>query len=325
MEMRQLYLEYDKKELNVLVHAAGIRLEPGLEYCCGIYEGERLIACGGYENATIKCLAVLPHLQGEGLMSKLISHLYSTLRKEGKEEIFIFSKPKNAKLFRSLGFVELARVEMAALFTSRASGLQTYLRGIKPPATAPVGAIVMNANPFTLGHRYLVSEAASQCATLLIFVLEENKSAYSFETRLRLVREGVNDIQNAFVYGGGPYMISRDTFPSYFLKDPSGAAQTYAQLDAALFAKRIAPKLNITKRFVGSEPLDPLTSLYNETLKEILPKVGIEVNEIPRLELDGGPVSASRVRTLVDEGKLAQTRPLLPATTFAYLEAQKND
>ncbi len=38
-----------------------------------------------------------------------------------------------------------------------------------------IGAIVMNCNPFTLGHRYLIEESAKKVQKLIIFVVEENR------------------------------------------------------------------------------------------------------------------------------------------------------
>jgi [citrate (pro-3S)-lyase] ligase len=77
--------------------------------------------------------------------------------------------------------------------------------------------------------------------------------------------------------------------------------------------------LQISRRFAGEEPLDPVTAAYNEAMRASLPDHGVEVRIIPRKCLDGQPISASRVRRLIAEGKLAETRALLPATTYAYL------
>ena len=51
----------------------------------------------------------------------------------------------------------------------------------------PIGALVMNCNPFTLGHQYLVEYAASKVAKLYLFVVEEDKSEFPFADRIELV------------------------------------------------------------------------------------------------------------------------------------------
>ncbi|MBR6708087.1 MAG: hypothetical protein IKL84_00245, partial [Clostridia bacterium] len=67
-------------------------------------------------------------------------------------------------------------------------------------------------------------------------------------------------------------------------------------------------------------PLSPLTQQYNTALREYLPQHGIACIEIPRLEEDGTPISASLVRSLIDEGQTEELRSLLPQTTFDYLQ-----
>lgn len=341
MELKELSLKFDKPALENLLQKAGIRLEPALSYCCGLYEGARLIACGGYEGATVKCLAVDPEWQGEALLNTVFSHLYTRLRREGAEEVFVFTKPENTPLFRSLGFSVLAggavpqtaaqqaTAQQAVLLTSDPSAIERWLDGViadsgkpLPAKQGEIAAIIMNANPFTLGHRYLVEQAAAQCGLLHVFVVQEERSAFPFATRLRLVREGTADLPGVRVHPGGRYIISSATFPSYFLKDPAGAAPAHAALDAELFARRIAPRLGVTLRFVGEEPLDPLTNLYNETLRRVLPAQGIDLRVLPRLEQGGQAISASRVRALLSEGAAEEAAALLPETGRAFLRSE---
>ena len=51
-------------------------------------------------------------------------------------------------------------------------------------------------------------------------------------------------------------------------------------------------------------------------MKEILPAYGVSVTEIPRLE----NISATAVRCLLAEGRLADIQPLVPETTYAYCQ-----
>ena len=184
------------------------------------------------------------------------------------------------------------------------------------------GAIVMNANPFTLGHRYLIETAAAQCEILYVFVVEEDRSVFPFAHRLRLVKEGTSDLSNVRICPGGPYMISEATFPRYFLKLSDDAATIQASLDATIFAERIAPVLGITQRFVGTEPNCALTDSYNQALLSILPSRGITLTQIQRIQAAEQPVSASRVRKLLAEGASPeQLEALLPTCTIQYLQS----
>ena len=120
---------------------------------------------------------------------------------------------------------------------------------------------------------------------------------------------------------GGPYCISSATFPSYFTRQQDRVA-VHAELDLDLFARQAAA-LGVTRRFAGTEPYCPATSAYNETMQRVLPPHGIEVVLLPRLEQDGQAISASRVRSLLEEGRFeeAESPSKAPKTDLVPLLA----
>ena len=181
----------------------------------------------------------------------------------------------------------------------------------------PTGCIVMNCNPFTLGHRYLIEQAAKQVERLYVMVVKEDCSLFAYTERKAMVEQGVADIENVNVIDGSDYAISRATFPTYFLKRLDDAADTQMLLDLDLFRRHIAPALGATVRFVGTEPTDQLTRRYNQLMHEVLK----DVREINRLEKDGNAVSASRVRKAMEEGDMNTIRQLVPPTTLPYIIA----
>lgn len=181
------------------------------------------------------------------------------------------------------------------------------------------GAIVMNCNPFTLGHRFLIETAAAQVDQLYIFVVEENKSAFSYEDRFDLVKKGTADLANVCVLPSGRFIISALTFPGYFYKDNNNEAIVDTSNDVDVFALGIAPVLNIKVRFAGEEPLDMVTRQYNHTMSERLPLNGIEFCEIKRKEQGSGVISASRVRKAIKENDWDTVAQLVPSTTYEYL------
>ena len=181
----------------------------------------------------------------------------------------------------------------------------------------PTGCIVMNCNPFTLGHRYLIEQAAKQVERLYVMVVKEDCSLFAYTERKAMVEQGVADIENVSVIDGSDYAISRATFPTYFLKRLDDAADTQMLLDLDLFRRHIAPALGATVRFVGTEPTDQLTRRYNQLMHEALK----DVREINRLEKDGNAVSASRVRKAMEEGDMNTIRQLVPPTTLPYIIA----
>ena len=315
MEIRSLSRKRDQEMIDAFYARAGIRLDRGVTALYGAFEGETLVALGGIAGSAIRSLAVDEARQGEGILPALVTHLYQTMRDTGIKNAFVVTKPRYAELFSSLCFNELARTSDAALLESSGTAFQSYLKKL-PKAD---GAIVMNADPFTLGHKYLVETAAAQCERLNVFVLSADAAHVRANVRLQLVQDGCRDLSNVSVLAGGDYIISGATFPDYFFKDKNEAALAFTRLDATLFAGRIAPTCGIRTRFVGEEPLDPMTAAYNETLCAILPERGVAVRVIPRKTLGGQPISASRVRALWAERRLDEIAPLVPETTLAYI------
>ena len=178
----------------------------------------------------------------------------------------------------------------------------------------------MNANPFTLGHQYLVETAAAQCDTLHLFILSEDASLVPFTVRKKLVQAGVAHIPNVVLHDSGPYIISSATFPSYFLKDAAAVIEGHARLDLAVFTK-IAGALNVTKRFVGEEPTSQVTGLYNEIMVRELPKAGIECHVVSRKQAAGQAISASTVRLALQKGDWETLKMLVPQTTLDYFQS----
>ena len=175
----------------------------------------------------------------------------------------------------------------------------------------------MNANPFTLGHRYLAETAAAACDTLHLFLVSEDASLVPFSVRKELARAGTAHLDNVALHDSGPYIISSATFPSYFLKDEAAVIDGHARLDLAVFV-RIARALDITVRYVGEEPASQVTGIYNQVMASQLPRAGIDCVIVPRLAVSDEAVSASTVRRLIQQGRLEEIRPLVPESTYAY-------
>ena len=143
-----------------------------------------------------------------------------------------------------------------------------------------------------------------------------------FAVRKRLVREGVAHLPNVVLHDSGPYIISSATFPSYFLRDEDSAITAQARLDLAIFG-RIAQTLSITRRYAGQEPASHVTAIYNQVMAQALPGMGIAFREIPRLCVDGQPVSASSVRQAIHDGVLGTVSGMFPPSTLAFFQSSE--
>jgi len=314
-----------QKQVDALLEQEGIRRDGNLDYTCGLFDDDwKLIATGSCFGNTIRCLAVSSQRQGEGLLGQVVTHLMEVQAQRGNTHLFLYTKPQSAKFFGDLGFYEIARVEGSLVFMeNRRRGFSDYCAALgKDRREGTSAAVVMNANPFTLGHLHLVEKAAAENDSLHLFVLSEEAGPIPFAVRRKLVREGVGHLPNVVCHDSGPYIISGATFPSYFLKDEDTVIRTHAALDLAVFGK-IAPCLNITRRYVGEEKASHVTALYNQEMAARLPGLGIECRAIPRLEHEGRPVSASTVRQAIHDGRLEEIRPLVPASTWDYFHSQQ--
>lgn len=327
--VRQISFQYEEElcHLKSFLDKHDLRYEADIETAFGLFTGDDvLVGCGCAAGALLKCFAVEEHLRGQNALGVLTSALTQDRFSHDRDDLFVITRAHNETLFTSCGFYPVVRTSVVSMLENRPDGARTFATQFWLPEDTgkTVGAIVMNCNPFTRGHRYLIQTATAQCDVLHIFVVEEDCSVFSAQDRLWMVEAGTADLTNVRVHLSGHYIISQATFPTYFLKQDESAAAIQSALDITLFAQHIAPALHITKRFAGQEPLDPITAQYNDAMRSLLPQYGIEFCEIPRLETDGQVISASWVRTLLQNGASGdELSKLLPETTLQYLINRK--
>lgn len=306
--------DFLQERYTLFLELCGLREEKNTDYTvlCQNQEGE-ILACGSLTGNVLKQIAVNPELEGNGLCAAIVTELVDEAIKRGERHLFLYTKPERQILFEGLGFYPVVATEKMLMMENKANGLQNYLANL-PHFEGKIGAIVCNCNPFTLGHRRLMEYAAADCDKLMVFVLSESCSMFTPEVRYEMVKAGTADLKNVYVVYSQDYLVSRATFPTYFIKDQACCEEAACELDIALFTLCIAPELNITVRYVGEEPFDPITCEYNEKMKAILPLHGIRLVEIPRFE----NISASKVRKLIMEGRVRETRRYLPETSYEY-------
>ena len=315
-----------RRQVEDFLGSNGLRLGEVDLYLAVLSENGAILAGGGLRRDILKGLAVSAEARSLGLSVPLISRLISVASERGYTNVKVFTKPENRSVFESLGFKLLAEAPKAILLEN-GRGLADYCAYLR--AHRASGVIIMNANPFTLGHRYLVEQASLSFRApegrrnLTIIPVKEDASRFPYTERLAMIRTGCGDL--ADVVEGSDYQISAATFPTYFLKDLSDAAETQMRLDIDLFGRHIAPALGATVRFVGTEPTDPLTARYNALMKELLPAYGVEVVEIPRQTSSAQPIMATTVRALLDAGRFKAASALTPESAWPYLLADLAD
>ena len=307
--------------VDALLKQEGIRRDRNLDYTCAMFDEDgQAIATGSCFGNTLRCFAVSRSHQGEGRLNQIITHLIEHQAEEGQFHLFVYTKTDTARFFADLGFHEIARVDGKLVFLeNRRNGFGSYLKQLERTRRDGVSAaVVMNANPFTLGHQYLVEQAAASCDTLHLFIVSEDRSFFPFSVRRRLVERGTAHLSNICLHDCGPYIISSATFPGYFLKDEEDVIMGQARLDVEVF-KRIAGVLNVTSRWAGEETRSQVTRLYNRVMAEELPGAGIRFVEIPRVRVAEDVISASTVRECLKNGDFSTLEKIVPASTLEYL------
>ncbi len=311
------------QEVKGFLKDFSLTIDKDIDYSLALKKDHRLIATCSKEKNVLKSFAILPEYQGEGLAATMITRLMDKLLEEGHETFFVFTKPANKGVFTSLGFQALYEGKNAVLLESGFSTIKDYLKKIikinNIDILRPRAAIVMNCNPFTLGHRFLIEKTAEENEEVIVFLVEEDKSLFPYGIRYRLLKEGIKDIKGVKVIPGGNYIISSATFPNYFIKEENQRLKAYAEVDAGIFYKHIAKALNITKRYVGQEPFCSITSQYNETLKAMAEEYAIKLIEVPRVCKEHEAISASSVRKLLLQGDIEKALSLVPPSTGAFI------
>lgn len=311
---------YYYKQWQTLIQNEGLVIEnlDTITETLGIYEGDQLIATGSYFGNVLKYFAIAPDYQGGNIFNKLVSALLNQLATQNIFHTFVFTKPQYKQSFMYLGFQVVAETDFSALLETGDYSIDQYIKSLPKTDLENVSSIVMNANPFTLGHRYLVEQAAKNSDLVYLFVVNQDRSLFTTSERVALIKEGVADLKNVQVVDGNQYMVSFATFPAYFIKSRNDVATYQTQLDAQVF-KRIAKALHIKKRFVGSEPYSPTTEIYNQSLQKILPpEVLVEV--LDRKTIDQDIISATKVRQAIKEQDLETVQKYVPETTFKFIK-----
>ncbi len=292
------------------------------EFSFGIFNGDDLIGGVSLDNNCIKQICIEEAFQGEGIAASLVSEVISYANSKNVLDLFVFTKPMYESIFNNLGFKTIIKNEIVVFLENKQSGIEDYCNELtKSLVDGKVGSLVMNLNPITNGHLYLIEEACKRCDHVHLFLVKEDKSSFPYEVRLDLLKRSVSHIENLTIHLGSDYIISSATFPTYFIKSEEDIDTSYPLTDVGIFAKYIAKALNINVRFIGKEPYSKTTNVYNDILKSELPKYNIEVIEFERKEVLGDIISASKVREMIRNDQLENVKDYVPDVVFEFLNS----
>lgn len=326
----------EKLDLNELAEVEEVtgflaRFEVNYTRCdmtCVVRKDGGIIATGSVEGNTFKYFYVDEPFQGQGVIRVIYDALLSHVLRQGYVSYFGFTTPDNIPVFEALGLSLVYQTKEACLLEGGFGSYDKWIARIRkklPAKKGKRGAAVMNCNPMTKGHLYLVEEARKEVDELLVFVLQEDSSMFPFEDRYRIVKDELRAYDNVHVIMGGPYIISKATFPTYFIKKKDNMLDIYTALDGGLFIDKIAKDLEIDVRFFGSEPKDIVTEQYTRMLQKMVSDSPIEMRIFSRFEVEDEPVSASAVRDLLVMDQKEDAYKLVVDNTIKFLESNEGE
>lgn len=291
-----------------------------IDYTVVIWSEKKIIATCSKKNNLIKCVAISPEYSNLNILNKLLTIIIKQIVSEKYDESLIITKREYKKIFEDLNFLSIYQNDMICFLTNRKDKFDKYVNYVKSSKQeADSAIIVMNANPFTNGHKYLIETASNENELVYVVLVKEDVSLFTYDERMLMLKKGTDHLKNIIILEGSKYIVSKTFFPSYFIASPDEVVKQQAMLDIKMFSKIFIENLNIKKRYLGEEPLSNTTKIYNDTIKNVLSEINIEVKIIKRLEENGEVVSASKVRELLLNEDLLSIKKITPSTTFEFI------
>ncbi len=323
----QLLTTSQKEDYKQLLEQSNLTYEE-TKLQLGVYDKNKLIGGISLDNNCIKLLKVDENYNGLGVSNVLISDILKFAYEQNIFHLFVYTKPENEELFLAQGFYQIIKTNDVLFLENTKRGITRYCEELekKVVEAEKICGLVMNLNPITLGHEYLISRASAENDVVHLMIVKEDKSVFPYNIRLELLEKVTKKYDNVVIHEGSDYCISSATFPTYFIKSKEDVPSIYANLDLNIYGTYLAKALKINRRYIGEEPYSKTTNMYNEVMKEVLPTYGIDVVEVKRKEIDADIISASKVRELLKnsettEEAIEKVAKYVPIETLEFLKS----
>lgn len=328
MNIKEVVLPTEKERITSFLEQFGLRFESNIDQTVYMEDESGIIATLSASKYILKCLAVKPEYRSENLAVTLVSEMIKRLHSAGIYYFQVFTKPEYREVFLSLGFSPVLETDKVAVMEGGESNINSCIEKMRVQmkynlgmdsvsGESDIACAVINGDPFTNGHLKLVEYAAARHKYVLVFVVQEDCSYFTFKERFAMAYLALKPISNVLILPSSEYIVSKATFPGYFLKTADETTAEYAKYDALIFDKYFMPGLGIRKRYVGTETSDYMR-IYNQTLQDVL-KDKLEI--VPRFEENGEVISANKVRSLIKEGKTEEALQFIPRNNYSVIQA----
>ncbi|MCF7927030.1 MAG: [citrate (pro-3S)-lyase] ligase [Candidatus Izimaplasma sp.] len=321
-QIKEVLLEEEKAKVIHFLHENNLDYETDIDYTIMVYDEDELIATASLARNVMKCFLVKKSYQDQNITGRMFRHLETILEARSIEHFFVYTDPTNADIFESFNMNVIVETMNTVLLEGN-KNINQVLHLLKKEydiSDAKKSAVIINANPMTLGHMYLIEKAALESEELLVFVVSEDASSFPFEDRFMIIKNATEHLHNVTVLPTSNYLVSKITFPKYFLKEDQLIKDEQTLIDVLVYKEYFVPIFKINKRYLGKEPYSYNTNKYNEILQSHL---GNHIKVIERKESDNKPISASLVRKLIKRNNLEKVKKYVPKATYDYLQSTR--
>jgi [citrate (pro-3S)-lyase] ligase len=317
-KIKEVLLDIERDIQISFLNKHGLDYEYDIDYAILVYDEHEVIATASIANNVMKCFVVHSAYTGQNVSGLMFKHLTDYLEAKGITHYFVFTTPENEEIFKSFNMTRIV-LTMNTVLLEGGAEINTVLKNLKKEynlSDNKKSCVIINANPMTLGHLYLIETAAKKSNELLVFVVSEDLSTFPFKARFNIIKEATKHLENVTVLPSLSYLVSRISFPKYFLKEDVLIKDEQTLLDVLIYKGYYSKIFNINKRFLGTEPYSPNTSKYNSVLKNYL---GNHIEIIERKEIYDAPISASYIRKLIKQNNIIKIKDYVPKATYDYL------
>lgn len=317
MELKIALLKTEKNAISNFLEKFSLQYDFNSDVTVFIEDENKIVGTVSKTGNVIKCLAVDEDYQQDNLSSKLITKIIEILNNEGQFHYLVYTKKIYENIFLEFGFNTITKGINSIFLEGGSPNIFSEIQSIKKKLTiqygqdifkSQIGSIVMNANPITNGHLHLIEKASKENDLVIVFILEEDQSYFSFKERFALAYAAISPYNNVVLIPSTKYIISKETFPNYFLKEVNIHAREYSLIDTKIFKEYFMKELSIDYRYVGTET-DPLMKIYNDTLKD---QLGEKLIIVERISEENNIISASLVRKMIKDNDIENALIYLP-------------
>lgn len=320
--IKEVILEEEKNNLVSFLHKNNLEYEFDINSSILVYDEEKIIATASVANNVMKCFLVHEDYKNQNITNLMFQHLVNELKGRNIYNYFVFTSPENEKIFTSLNMKKIVET-MNTVLLEGGDYITEVLHELKleyKVSNNKKAAVIINANPMTLGHVFLVETAAKENDEVLVFVVSEDLSVFPFKDRMKIIQESLSHLDNVIILPTLSYLVSKLTFPKYFLDEDQLIQEEQTLVDVLVYKQYYKKIFNINRRYLGEEPFSYNTSKYNQVLKDYL---NLHIKIIPRKEINHKAISASLVRNLIKTNKLGKIKEYVPVATYNYLTSAK--